>query len=402
MNDSTETDDELMAYPVTRTCPFDPPPETTRLRVEEPVARTRVAATGGEAWLLTRWEDVRTMLTDPRVSSDFTHPNYPRILPVKPNPGMRPFVFMDPPDHTRVRRGLNRDFLVKRIMALRPRIQEIVDELIDTMLAGPKPVDFVSAFALPVPSQMMCLLLGVPYADHDFFESNSNALFNLAKPEDANVARNNLIGYLDKLVTDKEREPTDDMLGHLVESHIRTDQMTHGELLSVALSMLLAGHETTTGMISLGTLVLLSNPDQLAEIREDPALLDNAIEELLRYLSINQTGVRRIAKDDIEIGGRQIRAGDALIGQLASANRDETVFDDPDRFDIHRDTRNQLAFGTGVHQCIGQNLARIELQVVFSTLFERIPTLRIAVPFDELSFRYEMAVYGMHEMPVTW
>ncbi|MGB3442769.1 MAG: cytochrome P450 [Actinophytocola sp.] len=402
MTDTTPLDQELIEYPTTRECPFDPPPETARLRQECPVALSRVAATDGEAWLLTRWEDVRTMLSDPRVSSDFTHPNYPRILPVKPNPDMRPFVFMDPPEHTRVRRGLNRDFMVKRINALRPKVQEIVDELIDRMLAGPRPVDFVTAFALPVPSQMMCLLLGVPYEDHEFFESNSNALFNLSRPEEANAARLKLIGYLDKLVTAKEEEPTDDMLGHLVESHIRTGQMTHGELLSVALSMLLAGHETTTGMISLGTLVLLRHPEQLAELRQDPSLLDNAIEELLRYLSINQTGVRRIAKEDIEFSGQLVRAGEALIGQLASANRDESVFPDADRFDIHRDTRKMMAFGTGVHQCIGQNLARVELQVVFSTLFERIPTLRIAVPFEELKFRYEMAVYGMHEMPVAW
>jgi hypothetical protein len=296
-------------------------------------------------------------------------------------------------------------FAIRRVEALRPAIQRIVDERIDALLAGPRPVDLVEAFGLPVPSLVICRLLGVPYADHDFFQSRSRVLVLRDQAvERVMAARNELTEYLDRIIAGKLAKPADDLLSMLAVEHVATGELSRREAALMATLLLIAGHETTANMISLGTLALLEHPDQLAELREtdDPARIASAVEELLRYLTIVHSGRRRVALEDIEVDGQTIHAGDGIVLAGEVANRDEDVFAAPDRLDVDRDARGHVAFGFGVHQCLGQSLARLELQVVYGTLYRRIPSLRLAVPIEQIPFKHDSIIYGVYTLPVTW
>jgi hypothetical protein len=296
-------------------------------------------------------------------------------------------------------------FAIKRIEALRPAIQRIVDGLIDDMLAGPKPVDLVEAFALPVPSLVICEMLGVPYADHDFFQHNSKIIVSReSSPGAVREARGNLVDYLDELITEKLAHPAEDLLSELAAQQVATGELTRRDLSVLGMFLLAAGHETTANMIALGTLALLEHPEQLAHLRQtdDPKLVAGAVEELLRYLNILHMGRRRVALADIEIGDQLIKAGDGMIMALDVGNRQDNVFADPDQLDIRRDARRHLAFGFGVHHCLGRPLARVELQVVYDTLYRRIPRLRLAVDLADVPFKHDGLVYGVYELPVTW
>jgi cytochrome P450 len=271
------------------------------------------------------------------------------------------------------------------------------------MLAGPRQADLVEAFSLPVPSLVICELLGVPYGDHDFFQQcTSRMLSRTAGPQERNDAFRNFRSYLDELVTKKEADPGEDLLGRQVSKQREDGAVDHKALVSLAFLLLLAGHETTANMISLGTMALLENPDQLDAIRKDPGKTLGAVEELLRYFTIADTATARLATEDVEIGGTLIRAGEGILALGYSANRDPEAFDRPDELDLDRGARHHVAFGFGAHQCLGQNLARMELQIVFDTLFRRLPNLRIAAPIDELPFKNDAAVFGLHSLPVTW
>lgn len=311
---------------------------------------------------------------------------------------------MDDPEHNRLRRMVTAPFAMKRVEAMRPAVQRIADELIDTMLAGPAPADLVEVFALPLPSLVICGLLGVPYDDHAFFQENSAILINRDVTfDDRMAAHEKLIGYLDGLMAQKMAHPADDLLSGLV-SRIEAGELPRLEAARMGVLLLLAGHETTANMISLGTLALLQHPDQLAVLRDtdDPKVIANAAEELLRYLTIVHSGIRRIAKEDIEMGGLTIRAGDGIVFDLHAANWDTEAFPEAERLDLGRPARQHQAFGYGPHQCLGQTLARLELQVVYGTLCRRIPTLRLAVPVDQLPFHHTGTTYGVRCLPVTW
>jgi cytochrome P450 len=243
----------------------------------------------------------------------------------------------------------------------------------------------------------------VPYAEHAFFQRCSRVLVSSrSTPEEAVAAADELKDYLTRLLDRKAADPKDDLLSRLVTEQAKT--MSRCQIADMAMLLLVAGHETTANMIGLGTLTLLQHPDQLAELREsdDPKLIAGAVEELLRYLSIVHSGRRRVATEDVEIGGRLIRAGEGVIVATDAGNRDATAFPDPDVLDIHRRARHHVAFGYGVHQCLGQPLARVELQVVYGTLYRRVPTLRQAVPLEEIRFKHDMLVYGVHELPISW
>ncbi|MCP2167384.1 cytochrome P450 [Goodfellowiella coeruleoviolacea] len=405
VNSAAASPAETPEFPMARAakCPFDPPPALRALQQEGPLTRVRLWD-GSTPWLVTRYVEQRTLLADPRVSADITRPGYPSSAPINPEQVGIGFILMDDPEHARLRRMVAAPFTIKRIQAMRPGVQRIVDELIDQMLAGPKPVDLVEAFALPVPSLVICQLLGVPYADHDFFQANSKVMINReATPEERAAASRNLHGYLDNLMGEKLRDPGADLLSGLAE-RIKAGELTQRDAASMGVLLLIAGHETTANMIALGTLTLLEHPDQLALLRDsdDPKLVAGAVEELLRYLNITHSGRRRVALADIEIAGQVIRAGEGLIFPNDIGNRDPEVFDDPDRLDIQRDARRHVAFGFGVHQCLGQPLARMELQVVYSTLYRRIPTLRLAAELDQIPFKHDAAVYGVYALPVTW
>jgi cytochrome P450 len=397
-------DQHVPTFPMQRTCPFSPPAEYGELREATPITRALLPS-GRHAWLVTRHADVRAVLTDPRFSSDRRHPDFPRLIKF-PQPSLNftpSLIGMDPPEHGPARRAVVGEFTVKRIQALRPRIQEIVDDCIDAMLAGPRPTDLVQALSLPVPSLVICELLGVPYADHEFFQSRSKLLFSrTTSPQARQVGIDELRSYLDDLVTGKEREPSEDLLGRQVLRQRQTATEDHAALVSLAFLLLIAGHETTANMISLGTVALLENPEQLAVIRADPGKTPAAVEELLRYFTIVDTATSRLALEDVELGGVHIRAGEGVIALGNAANRDPEAFDDPDALDVERGARHHVAFGFGAHQCLGQNLARTELQIVFDTLFQRIPALRLATTVGNLPFKDDVVIYGLHALPVTW
>ncbi|MFJ4920649.1 cytochrome P450 [Streptomyces sp. NPDC088725] len=406
------SDQSALVLPALRTCPYAPPAEYQELREQAPISRVTLP-TGRTAWALTRHEDIRAMLTDPRFSSDRTDPRYPVMVEgqQKVAADFRPsLISMDAPEHGPARRAVVGEFTVRRMNELKPRIQEIVDEHIDAMLAGPQPVDLVQALSLPVPSLVICELLGVPYADHDFFQSRSTELLRRTNSTEQRVrARDDLRSYLDKLITEKEREPGDDLLSRQIlkqresgEAQHETAEARHEDLVGLAFLLLIAGHETTANMISLGTLALLEHPEDAAALREDPSKTLGAVEELLRYYTIVEFATSRLATADVELGGVLIREGEGVVTLAVSGNHDPDVFDRPEELNIERGARNHVAFGFGAHQCLGQNLARLELQIVFDTLLRRIPGLKSGVPTDELPFKDDSNIYGLYEFPVTW
>ncbi|GAA1297678.1 cytochrome P450 [Pseudonocardia xinjiangensis] len=392
-------------YPMPRGCPFDPPAELAQLRAEKPISRVRIWD-GSSPWLVTRYDDVRSLLADRRVSSDAYRPGYPAQSPgiLARRRNSTSFITMDDPEHARYRKMVISDFTVRRTESLRPLITKIVDDLLDEMERGPRPTDLVEAFALPLPSMVICQMLGVPYKDHDFFQMHSRAILDITMdPAETVRASDELRDYLTGLMAEKEAEPTDDILGRLAQRYVLTGELSRDDAVSMALLLLVAGHETTANMIGFGTLTLLQNPEQAAEVRDgDPAVVNRAVEELLRLLTVVHTGRRRVALDDIEIGGVTIRAGEGIIAATESANRDAAAFPAPDELDIHRESNHHLAFGFGVHQCLGQPLARLELQIAYPALLRRFPELRVAVPVDDIRYRDKMVVYGVQALPVSW
>jgi len=304
---------------------------------------------------------------------------------------------------------LSKPFTFKRVEGLRPNIQQITDDHIDAMLAGPQPADIVTALALPVPSLVISQLLGVPYEDAEMFQHHANVgLARYATGEDTVKGAMSLHKYLAQLVEAKMENPASDSAPDAVSDlaeRVKAGELSVKEAAQLGTGLLIAGHETTSNMLGLGVLALLQNPEQLAVIRdaEDPQVIASAVEELLRYLSIIQNGQRRVAVDDIHIAGEVIRAGEGIIIDLAPANWDSNAFPEPDRLYLHRSGADRnVAFGYGRHQCVGQQLARAELQIVYRTLFRRVPTLALAVPIEDIPFKHDRLAYGVYELPVTW
>ncbi|MEU6348577.1 cytochrome P450 [Streptomyces sp. NPDC047072] len=398
------TETEPVAFPQDRTCPYHPPTAYDPLRAARPLTRIRLFD-GTTAWLVSGHDTARALLADPRLSADRTRPGFPAPTArfAESQKRKTALVGMDDPEHRVQRRMMVPSFTLRRAVELRPRIQEIVDERIDAMIAQGPPADLVTAFALPVPSTVICALLGVPYADHDFFEGQSRRLLRGPRGEDVMDARSQLEDYFYDLIDQKEKqpEPGDGVLDELVHRQLREGELTREELTALGIILLVAGHETTANMISLGTYTLLQHSDRLAELRTDPTLLPGAVEELMRMLSIAD-GLLRLAVEDIEVAGTTIREGEGVVFATSVINRDERVYADPDDLDWHRSARHHVAFGFGIHQCLGQNLARAELEIALHTLFERLPTLRLAVPADEIRFKPGDTIQGMLELPVTW
>ncbi|WP_020574602.1 cytochrome P450 [Actinopolymorpha alba] len=385
--------------------PFDPPREITRLREARPVSRM-VFPDGHEGWLVTGYEAVRQLVADTRFSSrqdlgiihvPYETPGMPvQTEPSPQTPGL--FVAMDPPDQTRLRRKLIGAFTVRRMKMLEEQIIAIAERQLDELARLTPPVDLVKEFALPVPSLVICELLGVPYADRETFQVNSaKFLVRDQSLEEKIAAYGAMTTYLAELVTRKRAEPGEDILSDLA----RDDDLTIEELVGIAFLLLLAGHETTANMLALGTFALLEHPEQLAELRANPDLLPGAVEELMRYLSVADIFFR-YATEDIELGGETIGKGSTVVISLLAANRDPRRFENPDALDVHRQARGHLSFGHGVHQCLGQQLARIEMRAGFDGLLRRLPTLELAIPAGEVKLRTDMNIYGVHELPVTW
>ena len=406
---TTEAISDAPDYPMARArgCPFAPPPEVMELAEARPLSRVKIWD-GSTPWLITGYEEARTLFSDPRVSVDDRRPGFPHwnegmLSTVHKRP--RSVFTADAEEHTRFRRMLSKPFTFKRVEGLRPAIQQNTDDAIDGMLAGPKPGEIVSALALPVPSLVISQLLGVPYEDAEMFQHHANVgLARYAAAEDTMKGAMSLHKYLAQLVESKMESPAEDAVSDLAE-RVKAGELSVKEAAQLGTGLLIAGHETTANMIGLGVLALLQHPDQAAVLREtdDPKVVGNAVEELLRYLSIIQNGQRRVAAEDIDIAGEVIRAGEGIIIDNAPANWDAKEFTEPDRLYLHRSGAGQhVAFGYGRHQCVGQQLARAELQIVFHTLFRRVPTLELAVPIDDVPLKHDRLAYGVYELPVTW
>lgn len=391
----------MIPRPRSASCPLAPPPEFTAWR--DAAGLRRVMWQGRPTWVVSRYQDIRAALVDPRLSADTIKPRLREVgvddtLPVI-------FARIDDPEHNRLRRMMTRDFTWRRAEAMRPQIQELVDRFLNAMLETGPPADLVRDFALPVPSLVISLLLGVPYSDHEFFQHHSTVGLDSRSSEDQKAqAIGALFGYMFELVERKEREPGDDLISRLIADHVASGQLSRETAAMNGLILLQAGHETTASMIALGIVALLENPEsfELLGRTQDAAVAANVVEELMRYLTIVHSQVDRVATEDMSLGGEMIRAGDFVLMNLPAGNWDPEFADQPETFDAARNARGHLGFGYGAHQCIGQNLARVEMQIALCTLARRLPGLQLAVPAQELRFRTEQEIYGIAELPITW
>lgn len=397
---------DLPVFPAQRGCPFDPPSLYGEARdAGKPLSMQLF--NGQKIWVFTSFADVRAVLADNRFSTVPTTPGFPMqsearnaVLQLPPT-----FIRMDPPDHGRLRRMFTKEFMVKRIDAMRPRILALIEDLYAQLEAKGAPFEMVEEFALPLTSTVISEFLGVPVSDREFFQEQSRLKVLMdVDPIIPQEASQKLIDYFDGLLRDKAKNPhaNDDLLSRLIIEQVEPGNLTHDEAVLHADLLTMAGHETTANQIVLGTLNLLQNPDQKALLLNDPALLKGAVDEMLRYNSIVQFNGARIALEDVEVNGQLVRKGEGVFALIAPANRDPKAFECPDRFDITRAPDNHLAFSYGIHQCLGQPLARAELQSVFGTLFQRFPTLALAVPFEELEFKGDHFVYGLEALPLIW
>ncbi|CCH33242.1 cytochrome P450 [Actinosynnema sp. NPDC047251] len=387
--------------------PFHPAAHQSELGREGPVHEVALSD-GDRAWLVTGHEEARALLADPRLSSDrFRSTRMVEKIPpelrkrlLDPATRAGNFITMDAPDHTRYRRLLTGQFTVRRMRLLEPRVHEIVTSHLDAMIEAGTSADLVPAFALPVPSLVICELLGVRYEDRDEFQERTSTLLRLdAHVDDVVRAADEQRAFMRALVRRKRVEPADDLLSGLIEAEAA---LTDDELVSISNLLLIAGHETTANMIGLGTFALLEHPAELARLRADPSLTPGAVEELLRYLSIVHLGPIRLTLEDVEIGGVTVPADSTVIVSVPVVNRDPRTYRDPDTLDVARPRVSHLAFGHGIHQCLGQQLARVEMAVAFTEMLRRLPGLRLDLPAGEVPLRSDMLVYGVHSLPVSW
>jgi cytochrome P450 len=391
----------ITSLPMTRPsgCPFDPPEELGRIR-EQGGLRRMTYPDGHEGWLVTSYAVARAVAADTRFSSryELMHIPFPGMglteIPPAP-PG--DLTGIDPPEHTRYRKLLTGKFTVRRMRLLTERVEQITAEHLDAMAEQGPPVDLVQAFAHPIPAVTICELLGVPYADRETFNRHVAAMSAPGvTPEEQYAAYGAIQEYIHGLVLAKRADPTDDLLGDLTAT-----DLTDTELTGVGAFLLGAGLDTTANMLALGTYALLRNPDQLAALRANPGIADQAVEELLRYLSIAHTGVRA-ALADVEVDGQLIKAGESVTVSVQAANRDPARFAVPDTLDLRRQATGHLSFGHGIHQCLGQQLARVEMRVAFPALVTRFPTLRLAVPVEDVPLRSTVNIEGVYRLPVAW
>jgi len=382
---------------------FAPVDDLRELREGDGVRRFETPF-GANVWIATRYADVREVLGDADRFSNrmaFRPPTDPRSEEEREKARAGQLLALDPPEHTRLRRLLRPEFTVRRMQRLEPRIVEIVDEHLDAMAAAGSPADLVPAFALPIPSLVICELLGVPYADRADFQQRTARQLDMSIPMDERMELGRAgRAYMESLVARAKRNPGEDMLGMLVREH--GEELTDDELVGIGNLLLIAGHETTSNMLGLGTLALLQHPEQLALVRDDPTVVAPAVEELLRWLTIVHSGVVRTATVDVELAGHTIPAGDLVVCSLPTANRDPALIRDPETLDVTRGAAGHVAFGHGVHHCLGAPLARMEMRIAFPALLRRFPGLALDVPFADVPFRAFHFIYGLQALPVRW
>ncbi|MEV4555553.1 cytochrome P450 [Kitasatospora sp. NPDC049285] len=371
-----------------------------------------VDAFGQEATLITRYDDVRAQLSDTDGFHVGTVPLPPVLLErgfdldeVNRRRKVGNLIMLDPPEHTRLRKMVTAWFTSRRVERLRPRVVEIINTALDAIEQAGPPVDLVAMFSKVVPVMVICELLGVPEAERERFWTTYSPPDGPSSPLNE-LRRLGEAGWVNReLIAHHRENPSDDVIGMLLREYgpgTGGNELTDDELVGLANALLIAGHETTTQMLSLGTLALLRHPEQLALVRDHPAAVPGAVEELLRYVGVLHGGFVRIATRDTVIGDHKIQAGELVIPALATANRDPRLLADGDRLDVTRPPTSHLAFGHGVHFCIGAPLARLELREAFPALLRRFPKLRLAVPESELEFADDTVVYALRSLPVTW
>ena len=398
----TATGDQVRTYPFgpVEALDLDPAYATVRdaglVRVEMPY--------GGQTWLATRYEDVKLVLADQRFSRAETFGrDVPRVMPgIEEDPSI---LSMDPPEHSRLRKLVAKAFTARHVERLRPRVQAIIDDLLDKMIADGSPADLADAFTWPLPIIVICELLGVPVADRDDFRRWTDMILSLDDSEMTEIAaaRDNIQGYLARLIAQRRAQPTDDLLGQLVAARDEGDRLTEQELIIFGVTLLVAGHETTANQTGNFVYLLLRQPKLWHQLVGDPELVTAAIEELSRYVPLGTSGgFARIATEDVEVGGRLVRKGESVVVQMGAANRDGAVFERPDEIDFARETNPHIAFGHGVHHCLGAPLARLEMQLALGTLVRRLPGLRLAVPADDVTWRADRLIRGVRALPVAW
>ena len=382
--------------------PGQPVPEIRTVSGGRPVFRAELPD-GRIVWLVTGYESVREMIIDQRFSRALA------VAPGRAQPGFEMSAAgsvngMDPPGHTRLRKLVASAFTARRVEALRPRVRSIVSQLIDAMAGHPQPADLVAGFSLPLPAQVICEMLGVPAADTGQFHAWSDTIIADWQRDSGEImtALAQLYGYFGALIETKRAQPADDLISGLIAARDDADRLSEHELTAMCCTLLIAGHETTANQINLSLLLLLEHPGQVATLRADPELIPAAVEELLRCTRLGGLAPARVTTEDVQLGDVVIPAGELVMPLYSTANRDPSVFTDPDRFDITRDAASHLAFGAGVHHCLGAQLARVELQEAFRGLIGQLPGLRLAVPASELQFKPGMAIHSLRELPVLW
>jgi cytochrome P450 len=394
-------------FPMKRTCPFHLPQEYERLREEEPVSVATFKISGRPVYLVSRQEDVRQILSDPTLSSNWKNRAYPLPLEV-PDEILDfmdlPLIALDPPEHTGRRRLLVPEFTAKRIEALRPRIQAVVDEVVAGIVEKGPPADLMAELAVPTPALVFAEILGIPVEHTPALLRNATMTASRdTVADDLFNSHMEIAAVFGELIERKTAQPGDDLISRLIERNAALEEPYEEEdLISLLEVLLVGGLDTVASNISTGVAALLAHPDQLAQIKQDPALTRTAVHELLRFLSVSDAVTARVATRDLEIAGTVIPAGSGIIALNGSANHDPRAWQNPDELDVRRDAKGHSGFGHGIHQCLGAGLAQTELEIVFNTLFARLPELRLAVPVDELPFKHDTVSYGLYELPVTW
>ncbi|MEJ3657460.1 cytochrome P450 [Actinomycetes bacterium KLBMP 9759] len=393
------------SYPFSVAQAMDVDPIFRKLLDEEPVSRVQLPF-GGEAWLAVRYGDVRTVLADPRFSrAELFGKDVPRVRPeiADQNPTI---LDMDPPDHTRLRKLVAKAFTVRRVAELRPRARELTARMLAGMRAEGPGADLVEHLSVPLPVTIICELLGVPVADRPIFRAGADAALSMTSqtPEQRARSMGAMYTYMSGLVAQRREHPTDDLLGALVVARDDGDELSEAELISLAFVILVAGHETTMNQIGNMAYLLLTRPDRGDALRGDDAALTQGIEELLRFTPLGASaGFPRIATEDVELSGVTIRAGETVYVATQTANRDPAAFPDPEELRLDRTMAvPHVAFGHGVHHCLGAQLARMELQEAIGGLLREFPGLRLAVEPDEVPWRTGGLVRGPQALPLSW
>jgi cytochrome P450 len=393
-------DHEPYLFPFERETVTQPPPLYAKLQRDEPVAPVRLP-TGDTAFVVTRYEDTKTVLSDARFSVNRNRPGAPRPVLKARDDSM---ISVDPPDHTRLRRLVLRAFTSHQVDRLRPYIERTVEELLEHVAAAGPPADLIQAVAVPLPVTVICDLMGVPFADRALLRELSDPLvsYTAFTPEEQRRAHTRLLTFMAELIAVKRLRPGDDVMSMMIAARDEGDELTESELVSQAMLMLVAGHDPMTSLIGRSVVTLLDNPEQLSLLREDPAVMKTAVEELLRHDPPADGGQFRITLEDVELSGVTIPAGSGVLACIPVANRDPQVYDRPDELDLTRTSNPHLTLGHGPHLCMGAALARAELQLLLLALLRRFPKLRLAVPPTELRWRHGMRVAGYAEIPLTW